>query len=198
MIRVAATMAIVRERLRRERAILLFTVAGAGLIGYISADDGAARFGMLGFAALIAITAALAQRPGRMRALDAIERAAPLFGRELARARALVPAAVGIVATLAAWLGSALAHRPASGTDWLIASAAAVVSALIALSATLREGIALAAYVGLAMTCAAVVFATAAAHVRFAPAIALFMCAIAGYVALRQYGELLARHDDVG
>ena len=49
---------------------------------------------------LLGIVIALDQTPGRHRHLDRCEQSAPLFGRELARAKALVPCIAATLATL--------------------------------------------------------------------------------------------------
>jgi hypothetical protein len=186
-----ALIAIVRARLFAERRAIIFGYAAAILVGALQ-PHGAA--GPVLFCSLVGIANALLQGPGRHRYLDLCEQSAPLFGREMARAKALLPcvAAVSTTVIYVATQGAVLRALP----DWSAMAFPPVVAAtLIALSATLRDGVARALYVVLAMATSAT--ALAIALVTGSVWIELLVCAIAGYVALRQYGEALARYDPV-
>jgi hypothetical protein len=151
--------------------------------------------GPIFFCALLGVSIALVQGPGRHRHLDLCEQGAPLFGRELARAKALTPCIAVTFAALAYWgaqIASGVAVTPIS---FVLALAAVLASTLVALSATIRTGSARALYVALACASAAIAYAFAA-FVSYV-AIELAFCALVSFLALRQYGEALARYDPV-
>jgi hypothetical protein len=142
---------------------------------------------------LFGIVIALDQSVGRHRHLDRCEQSAPLFGRELARAKALVPCVAVLVATLL-FTSVQLARRSPDAVLTLLVVAPAVVAAtLVTLSATLRAGWQRALYVLLASATALGAYALATVTGSLAAALALSL--LAAFLALRQYGETLARYD---
>lgn len=190
----AATFAIVGTRLRKELRILAFTTSACALFAALQPRDAAAQFaGALFFGTLIGIAVALLQRgDGRFRELELCEQSAPLYGRELARATAFVPCTIVTAALAAYWIAGALLSPPAVAPV-LITIAAANAATLIALSTTLRRGAARFLYIGFACAASALVFAA-----RDTSAIlSLAICLVAGFLALRQYGEALARYDPI-
>jgi hypothetical protein len=195
VIRSAATIAIVRTRLRLELRTLALAASACGLLAYLQRfDDAAAQLvGSLLFGTLTGIAVALLQRgAGRARELELCEQAAPLYGRELARATALVPCIVVSAALAAYWLiTSAYAELSAGSVSLtVLASCAAAVTAM---SATVRVGLPRVLYIAIACAISALAFALT----RLPIAIALAFCVASGFVALRQYGEALARYDPV-
>ena len=101
-----ATFAIVDTRLRAERArgVRVRDRCGRRL-------RRAARVGRSGFFLLDAgHRRRTGAKPGRFPHLDLCEQGAPLFGRELARARALVPCIIVVLATFA-YVAAAAALR---------------------------------------------------------------------------------------
>lgn len=196
MKRSAATIAIVTTRLAKERRVLLVAAAACALLAYLQRyDDAAARLaGCLVFGTLCGVTVALLQRrAGRFRELELCEQSAPLYGRELARATALVPFVIVSAALTAYWIVSAAYARP--DLAQVAVSACGVYAAtLVALCAGVRSGGARLLYVIMACAVPALAFALALAP-AVAPALALCVCI--GFVALRQYGEALARYDPV-
>ncbi len=210
--------AIVGSRLHGERRTTAFACATAAIVGFIQphgvspiADpltaDVATRSvwlaGPVFFCSAIGIALALAQGPGRHAYLDIAERSAPLFGRELARAKALAPAIAATLAALVYWCAQFLSGFAAPPTFFILALASVLASTLVALNATLRSGAQRLLYVALAFAASAVAYMFAvyadAIFTRAGDAIGvateLAFCAIAGFVALRQYGEALARSD---
>ena len=185
-----ATLAIVGARLRVERRGLALSCAAAAVAGFLAphAVDGAALF-----CGLIGIALALAQGPGRHPHLDVCERGAPLFGRQLARAKATVPCAAALLALVAYWLAQTAAGRLPRADEAVVAFASVIATTLVALSATIRLGTPRLLYVGLA--CAATANALALATVSTGASVAL--SAAVAFFALRQYGEALARYDPV-
>lgn len=196
MNRSGATIAIVATRLSKERRVLLVACAACALLAYLQRyDDDTVRLaGCLVFGSLAGITIALLQRgAGRFRELELCEQSAPLYGRELARATALVPFVIVSIALAAYWLvGAVYAH---TGLAALAISAfGAVAATLVALCAGVRTGAARVLYIGMACAVPAIAFALAVSSpAATAPAI----CALIGFIALRQYGEALARYDPV-
>lgn len=190
----AATIAIVITRLSKERRVLALAAAACAMLAYLQRyDDASARLaGCLVFGTLIGVAVAALQRGARrFRELELCEQSAPLFGRELARATALVPCIIVTVALAAYWFVSAAYARP---QPFAIALSAFAVYAgtLVALSAGVRTGAARALYLAMACAVPAISFGLAIAVPALAP---LALCALIGFVALRQYGEALARYD---
>ncbi len=187
-----ALLAILEARLYAERRTVLYACIAAIVVGLLQPRGVA---GPIAFCSFLGIVMALAQSPGRHAHLDRCEQCAPLFGRELARAKALVPCVAAIVATLAY-----LAAQYASGSVDALASltvalTAVVATTLTALSATIRTGYARMLYVLLA--CATAVTAYAIAVAAHSLPAELFFCAAVSFVAIRQYGEALARYDPI-
>jgi hypothetical protein len=187
-----ALLGVLRARLYAQRNAVLAACAGALVAGSFAPAGAAAP---LFFCSLLGIGLALAQSPGLHRHLDRCEQSAPLFGRELARAKALVPCVAAGLALLA-YAGAALLR----GTDGAplalsIALPAVMASTLVALSATIRRGAARFLYVLLAAATSAAAYALAVAARSILAELAL--CAIVAFLALRQYGEALARYDPI-
>ncbi|HTX58359.1 MAG TPA: hypothetical protein VMH02_01695 [Verrucomicrobiae bacterium] len=186
-----ATAAIVLSRLSSERRGLTLACVAAAVVGFL-APRGLA--GPAFFCGLCGIGLALAGGPGRRPHLDACERSAPLFGRQLARAKATVPCVAAAIALLCYELGAA-----AGGVAplwWSVVAALASVTAttLVALCATIRSGSSRALYLALAAMTTATAYALASS---LPVAFELAFCAAAAFLALRQYGEALARYDPV-
>lgn len=194
MTRGAATIAIVRTRLFKERRVLLLAAAACALLAYLQRyDDASARLaGCLVFGTLIGVAVALLQRgSGRFRELELCEQSAPLFGRELARATALAPCIIATLALAAYWAVSAV-YAPLQALPVALTALAVYAGTLVALSAGVRTGAARALYIAMACAVPALSFALT----LVAPGIfALALCALIGFIALRQYGEALARYD---
>lgn len=196
MTRGGATIAIVTTRLSKERRIVIVSFAACALLAYLQRfNDADARLaGCIVFATLFGVAAALLQRgAGYFRELELCEQSAPLYGRELARATALVPCIIVTLSIAAYWIVSAVYGAPAAAS--VAASVLAVNAAtLIALCAGVRTGAPRTLYV--VMACALPALALVAA-LTWSVLAAAALCALAGFVALRQYGEALARYDPI-
>ncbi len=218
---IRALRAIVGSRLRAERRTTFFACATAAIVAFVQPHgimavtdpmgaDLATRSvwlaGPMFFCSAIGIAVALLQGPGRHTMLDVSEQSAPLFGRELARAKALVPAIVATIAALVYWLAQFVSGFAAPPAFFVLAIACVLASTLVALNATIRVRAARWLYIGLAFATAAVAYSLAVyadafvTHIGDAIGVGseLAFCALAGFIALRQYGEGLARHDPVG
>jgi hypothetical protein len=187
-----ATAFIVMARLRAEHRTILYGATLAAMAGLALPREPAAP---VFFCCAAAIVAALLQSPGRHRTLDVCEESAPLFGRQLARAKAFVPCIVAAIAT-AAYCAPAIAlHADRASATLVTALVAALACAIVALSASVREGASRALYVVLACFVAAGAYVIATAAASFYGELAF--CALVAFIALRQYGEALARYDPV-
>ena len=192
----AATIAIVGTRISKERRVLVLAAAACALLAYVQRyDDPAGHVaGCLVFGTLIGIAVALLQRgAGRFRELELCEQSAPLYGRQLARATAIVPCIIVTLALAAYWLVSSMYARPPVTAVAFIALAV-YAATLVALCAGVRAGGARVLYIVMACAVPAVAFGLV---LTANAAVALSVCALIGFVALRQYGEALARYDPV-
>jgi hypothetical protein len=221
-----AIWAIVRARLRSQRRTLASCCIASIIVGFIqphgiavSANPFAADLATRGvwlagptfFCSLIGVIVASMQRGAGMRQLELCEQSAPLYGRELARATALVPCIIASIAALAYWGAQFVSGFAAPPTFFLLAFAAVQASTLVALSATLRHGPKRWFYVLLALMTTAIAYLLAVYVDTFGPvphslghypdaigvATELIFCALVGFLALRQYGEALARYDPI-
>jgi hypothetical protein len=187
-----ALRGVLRARLYVSRRIVTYACAAAFVAGLLQPAGVAAP---LFLCSLLGVALALAQSPGLHRHLDRCEQSAPLFGRELARAKALVPCVGAALALL--FFAFAEILRGADGVPraMLVAFAAVVAATLMALCATIRVGAARVLYVLLAAatTCVAYALAVAAGSVGAE----LAFCAVIAFFSLRQYGEALARYDPI-
>jgi hypothetical protein len=216
-----ALIAIVSARLRSERRSIAFACAGAAVVAFIQphgiatiADPLTADVetrsvwlaGPMFFCSTIGIALALIQGPGRHAYLDVSERSAPLFGRELARAKALAPVLCATLASLVYWGAQYVSGFAAPPAFFVAALACVIASTLVALNATTHNGpsrtIALVlAAITIVLAYLLVVYADAYSTKRgdaVGMASELLFCAITGYLALRQYGESLAKYEPIG
>ncbi len=217
----SAMWAVARERLRAERRTIEYACAAAAIVAFVQ-PHGIARMmdpfdadlaarnvwlaGPMFFCSLIGISVALMQGPGRHVALDACERSAPLFGRELARGKALAPCIVVALASLTYWGVEWIAGFAAPPTFFVLALAAAEASTLVALLGSANAGASRSFYGLLAFATTALAYFSAVYIDAIGPkpvalghyndvigvSVELTFCLVAGFVALRQYGEALA------
>lgn len=187
-----ALRAIVGARLRAERRTLVFACASSAIVGYFATQSLA---GSMFFCSTIGIAIALLQGPGRHAYLDTNERSAPLFGRELARAKALAPLISAAIATLVYWLAQYASGFAARPLLVLLTLACVLAASLVALNATTRSGPGRALALLFAAATVIVASALAKSGGAIGTATELVFCAAIGFVALRQYGESLARYE---
>lgn len=219
-----AAVAIVRARLHAERRTLLYACAATLVVGFVQphgisrtsdpfAADLAVRSvwlaGPVFFGAIVAITIAALQGPGRSRVLDVAEFNAPLFGRELARAKAAAALAMVCAAMMVYWVAQWIAAFPTPPTFFVLALAAVLATTLVALNATLRSGWKRVLYIVMAFASAAIAYVLAVYADTLAPkplalgryddalgvSLELTFCLLVGLLGLRQYGEALARYN---
>jgi hypothetical protein len=183
---------MLQARLYVSRRLVAYSCGCAVLVALVAPAGVAAP---LFLCSLVGIVIALDQTPGRHRHLDRCEQSAPLFGRELARAKALVPCIAATFATLL-FAGTQFARgAPDAPATLLVVPPAVIACALTALSATTRRGATRALYVLLA--CAVMGGAYALAVIADKLLAELAFCIVVAFFALRQYGETLARFDPI-
>ncbi|MBV8531908.1 MAG: hypothetical protein JO104_11355 [Candidatus Eremiobacteraeota bacterium] len=187
-----ALRGVLRARLYAQRRAVLYACAAAFVVGLLAP---AGLAGPIFFCTLLGIALAMAQTPGLHPYLDRCEQSAPLFGRELARAKALVPCVAAALSVIV-YTGAAFFHAAADAPTFFgVALAAVIASTLVALSATIRRGSLRALYIALAGTTSAIAFALVVeGHSVWGE---LAFCTIVAFFALRQYGETLARYDPI-
>lgn len=224
----AAMLEIVVTRLRKDRRLLLLACAAAAIVGFLqphaiaTGGDPFARdlltrnvwiAGPIFFGTWLGVVVALAQRgTGRLREIELCEQAAPLYGRELARATALVPCIVVTLASLLYWFVQFVTGLAAPPAFFVLSLATVLASTLVALSATLRRGAARFLYVASAFGVATISYLLAVYGDTLGPhpprnaghyydfvgvVSVLVFCTFIAFAALRQYGEALARYDPV-
>ena len=213
-----AIRAIIGERLRAERRAIAFSCAMAAVAAFIqphgiatitnplTADVTVRSVWLAGpmfVCSTIGIALAILQGPGRHTYLDLSERSAPLFGRELARAKAAAPLIAATLATLAYWATQYLTGFAAPPTFFILALASVLASTLVAMNATVRRDTGKSAAIALAAATVVISYLLALYADPPSPSRSdvvgvtteLAFCAIVSYIALREYGEALARYD---
>jgi hypothetical protein len=195
--------ALIRLHLARlgPNGAVLSTVLGF-LIGnacaHLGVRESVAAVAVAASGSLLALAFASSRRAVRsVRSLFLFS--APLYGRQLARGLALVPCSLAALFPLAAWAGWAFTHEAHVAT-WLTPLLATTLAALVALSATLRDGWRAALYRTLAILSAALVaiLALALNESAVAAGAAALAAVSAGFLALRAFGETIARYDFLG
>lgn len=185
-------VAVLSARLYAQRRIVAYSCAAAFVVGLLQPAGFAAP---LFLCSLLGIAMALAQSPGIHPHLDWCEHSAPLFGRELARAKALVPCVAGALAALVYACAQLLRGLPDVPLTFLVVIGALMAATLTAVSATIRRGVSRVLYVVIAAatSVAAYVLVMTTRNVLAE----LAFCAVVAFFALRQYGEALARYDPI-
>jgi len=203
--RSTATLAIAAARIRSLRPVVFVLVlisAGAGIGVQALREPVPLLLTSLLFMSAVAIAIAYANRPPLQGPLAGVEESAPLFGRERARANAIVPGAVVLLCASAQYVGTrALGHGTVPAILFLLSAIGGITALTIALSVPLRSRWNRALYAALAIggallsggLAAFVLFATRSQAAATAAALAVALPV--GFVALRQYGEALARYD---
>jgi hypothetical protein len=183
-----ATFAIARRDLRPASVLGLATRVALGAIIAAYGLEISAPLLALSYCILAAASAGL-----EIRVRDLTYFTAPLYGRQLARAHAVTACCVAVAAP-ATMLGVALLqHAPWVWENAGATFAGSLVAALVGLSGTLRHGAAAAAYALLAVVAGGAIVVLPLAGVPFYGWFTLAM--LLGFLALRAFGETLARYD---
>jgi hypothetical protein len=188
-----AAIAIARRRLS-SRA--LYAIARTGAVGaalgliFHTADT-------LAMATLVSLAGATSSRFLRTEFRNPIVFAAPLYGRELARAEAIVPLLRTLTFAIALIIGTTLRGDVPSAQTIAVVLFSGTVAALTALSGALREGWSDALYALLAMSTGIVTALSSRIGGYGTILVPTAIAAMIGYVALRAFAETLARYDPV-
>lgn len=188
-----SSLALLQARLYVSRQFLFYACAGAAVAALLAPAGADVP---LFVCSAMGIIAALEQTPGRHEHLDRCEQSAPLFGRQLARAKALVPCTATLAAVATYTVVGSVRELHAAGVVGFVAAVAAITTTLVALSASLRTGWARALYIIEACMVCVAAYALYTL-VPYGVAAETLFCVIAAFIALRQYGETLARYDPV-
>jgi hypothetical protein len=188
-----SSFALLQARLYVSRQLVLYACAAAAFAALLAPSGTAIPLFLCG---ALGIVAALEQTPGRHEHLDRCEQSAPLFGRQLARAKALVPCTASVAAVIAYTVVASVRELHAAGIVGLVAAVAAIATTLVALSASLRSGWPRALYIIGACATSVVAYALSA-YAAYGVYAEMIFCVAAAFIALRQYGETLARYDPV-
>jgi hypothetical protein len=124
---------------------------------------------------------------------------APFYGRQLARALAMVPCLVTFAAPLGFFAGALARGAAPDGAVLIVSTAAAAVTTLIALAACFRSGRSWGLYLALAFGAGLAVILTLVftPSAAVAALVALATAGIIGYFALVSLSETLARYDPI-
>jgi hypothetical protein len=204
--RSAATFAIAASRARTLWRLAILLIAASALAGALiqPIEPITSRIAAkVLFTALLAITLAYANGDAaRTDAFAAVEDAAPLFGRQRARANAIFPA--GVLVICAAALQIWPLWRTSGTFAWsafVIDASAALTALSIVLSAPMRSRLSGLLYAIFAMAAALLCasFGSAVGNSTQSDLAAVLasvgVAIMIGVLALRQYGETLARYD---
>lgn len=195
MIRFRATAAIVRRHIDRRYALdWAMQFALIGTISYLFGrlfTDALLIFGIVGFVSAASVVDQ--QHRKLLRRLTFF--AAPLYGRELARAHVIAPAAAALSVPLGYLSGAALQGRALPAPFAVALVLAALVAATVSLSSAFRDGYRAALYVGLAGLAALGLGLPFELRLAAAAQTSAVLAAIEGFFALRAFGETLARYD---
>jgi len=188
-----ATLAIVRRHIDRRFALdwtMQFFIVGA--ISYALA----AMFPLAilpAVATLAAVTAAERSTAKSLRRLTFFT--APLYGRQLARAHAVAPALGALSIPLGYACGTALRGHPIAPEALATAILVALVATLVSLSSVFRDGARATLYVALAIAAGFTLIVPLWVHAPYAFGAAVTLAIVEGFLALRAFGETLARYD---
>lgn len=188
MKRSAATLAIVSERLRRERVAIAATVLLCAAAAFLQRFD--EPYGQLAgaiiFGTFAACGAAMLLRTRRQHDLAMYETAAPVYGRELARAHALFACAITSAGVVAYWAVLSMygSFSAPAATTSLACAYGVTLTCMNARSGSVPVRAVIATLI------VALCVLTFGLTARWP--IVLAVCAAAAFAALRQYGETLA------
>jgi hypothetical protein len=188
-----AAIAIARRRLssRALYDIARTSVVGAAIGLILHSTD------LLAMATLVSIAGATASRFLRAEFRNPIVFAAPLYGRELARAEAIVPLLRTLAFALTLAIGSALRGDAPSNQTVIVVVLSGIVAALTALSGALRQGWSEYLYTLLAISTGIVTALSSRVGGYGAMLVPAAIAGIVGYIALRAFAETLARYDPI-
>lgn len=192
MIEFRATLAIVRRHIDRKYALdwaMQFAITLGLAYVFVPIHGGNALAAIASLAAATALEGTLARSLRRLTFFTV-----PLYGRQLARAHAVPPALLALSIPLGYAAGAALRGHPIDLERFACAVLVALVTTLVALSAAFRDGRARLLYAALAL--AVGIGLALLGNIPYGAFRVTFALAVlVGYVAIRAFGETLARYD---
>ncbi len=197
-----ATVAIVRRHIDRRFAI--DWLVQFALVAIIVAVFGKILRGeALAIAIAASLAAASAAERSHARALRRITFfAMPLYGRQLARAHAVAPLIMATSIPLGFEAAAFARHTELGSVFLIVLTLSTFVATLVSISSVFRDGINAAYYgVGGALCGVAVAvpfFVDGRYNFNDPLPVTIVLSAIAGFFALRAFGETLARYDPIG
>ena len=188
-----ATIAIVRRHIDRRFGVdwLMAFALVAALAAIFTPSFGYAALFVL--AALASVMPIEGQHIASLRRLTFFS--VPLFGRQLARAHAVAPVLAALALPCGYAAGAAIRGAPIAPERFGAAICIVAIATLVALSATFRDGRDRAFYIGLALAASVSLAAVDCVAGPTALPIVVALALLVGYVALRAFGETLARYD---
>ena len=188
-----ATIAIVRRHIDRRFGVdwLMAFALVAALAAIFAPSFGNVALFVL--AALASVMPIESQHIASLRRLTFFS--VPLFGRQLARAHAVAPTLAALALPCGYAVGAAIRGVPISPERFFAAICIVTIATLVALSGTFRDGRDRALYVGLALTTSVSLALLDAIAEPTALRIVAALAVLVGYIALRAFGETLARYD---
>jgi len=193
-----ATLAIAWQSLRRAAGSLDVLALAAG-VGAAAEPAQAAPLSFLLGVVCAALSAV--ERPNVSDLTNLRYFAAPLYGRELARAHAIAALARVLGGGLTIALGLLVISRMGHAFSWprlAVYLLAVLVAVLVASLGCLRTGRQRWLYVGFAVDSGLIVAALGFSATPLAVGAATLAAAALGFTALRALGETLARYDPLG
>lgn len=192
MIETRATIAIVRRHI--DRRFIADWVMQFGLLlalAYVFAPS----FGASAPAVIALLAATAGAESSHVRSLRRLTFfTVPLYGRQLARAHAVAPSLLALSLPLGFVAGASLRGSAPLAAAVGIATLATLVATLVSLSAIFRDGRERAIYIAVAVTAGfSIAIPYALEPTWFLAIVALAF--VEGFVALRSFGETLARYD---
>ncbi len=191
-----ATISIVRHRIDRAYGlewIVRFTIVAAITALFAPLYAASLQRIVLACAVLPLASASEGSNAAKLRSISFF--AMPLYGRELARAHAVAPCLGALAAPLGFAAGLALRHAPASAQLLGVTLLANAAGALVNLSAVFRDGPRAWLYHALTVAAGLAIAAPLALGTPHPVAGAGLVAVAIGFIALRAFGETLARYD---
>ena len=190
-----ASVAIIRRQIDRAFGIEWFVrFAIFAAIGAIFAPLFSAGVALFAVASVAPLAAASEDRQAQsLRRISFF--AMPLYGRQLARAHAVAPCITALAAPLGFLGGLALRTHQVSASLIAVAILANAAGALVALSAVFRDGPNAWLYYALTVVAGTAIAVPLAVVLPFALVWSFVFAVVIGFLALRAFGETLARYD---
>lgn len=192
-----ATVAIVRRHIDRRFGIdwLMQFALVAALSGIFGKLFASAAYAVAIAAVLAAASAAEREHARTLRRASFF--AMPLYGRQLARAHAIAPLVLATSIPLGYATGSYVRHAPLTAETTALVTLAAFVATLVSMSSVFRDGASAWLYAVGGAALGVLITLPTLAGVAHGGAVTFAAAVIAGFFAVRAFGETLARYDPI-